>query len=504
MNRGRQPNLLVRLPPLLWWLLVWSIPLLWEWHALPDQRARNVCFGVRMRGFAEAMGAAYAKLGQFLSARYDLLPREVCDQLGGLLDASPPADFPDIAFQIEDALGAPLDVLFASIEREPIATGSIAQVHGAVSHTGQRLAVKVLRPHIVASMRADTALMRQLAQLLAAVLPGDSGRIFVEIVGEFAEQLHQELDLDRERASLSDSRFKLGPNCSAPAPIPALCAASVLTMERAEGLPFTALTGIDARSAGERLSAAAPGATIDGVALCFAYSCLTQFFLSGRFHGDPHPGNVLVAPSGDLIFLDFGLSGTLDPADSLAMACYFLALVQGQLHECMPHLAHTLIFDNSALRPAFFRGARAILLDWSRAAGDPSVPLEDRVSARYHQRMMTLMWRHDVRMKPRFVLFWRAQIMLDAVMLAWPTTIDLPAAMRDFLIAERPDVLLAQVAALTRRPAIPRGIDCRTGEISEVIVNRPARRSARRRDAATLTGLGLVVIGTAISILFHG
>src|SRR5687768_14741396 len=138
-------------------LLIWNLvrcfavpALLWLLGRRPSARQ----LGRRLRRFCEVMGITYLKLGQFLATRFDALPRDVCDELQHLFDAVEPLPYEAVRQRVEAELGRPLGELFASFEREALATGSVAQVHRARSRAGELVAVKVQRPGIEAIFRA--------------------------------------------------------------------------------------------------------------------------------------------------------------------------------------------------------------------------------------------------------------------------------------------------------------------------------------------------------------
>ncbi|MCU0764493.1 MAG: AarF/UbiB family protein, partial [Burkholderiaceae bacterium] len=158
--------------------------------------------GVRLRRALEDLGPIFVKFGQVLSTRRDLLPTDVADELAALQDRVPPFD-PEVAVrEIERGLGQRLDQVFASFEREPVASASIAQVHFAVLRSGplagREVAVKVLRPGMLSAIDKDLGLL-EAGALLVEKLWRDGKRLRPrEVVAEFDKYLHDELDLMRE------------------------------------------------------------------------------------------------------------------------------------------------------------------------------------------------------------------------------------------------------------------------------------------------------------------
>src|ERR1044072_5130860 len=121
---------------------------------------------VRLRRALEQLGGAWAKLGQLLALRFDLLPEEYCLELFALLNRAAPFEYPEVERVLREELGREVDELFASFEREPFGSASIGQVHDATLHDGRRVAVKVQRPGIAALLECDIALMRRAASIV--------------------------------------------------------------------------------------------------------------------------------------------------------------------------------------------------------------------------------------------------------------------------------------------------------------------------------------------------
>ncbi|MEO7390794.1 MAG: ubiquinone biosynthesis regulatory protein kinase UbiB [Ramlibacter sp.] len=280
--------------------------------------------GQRLRMALEHLGPIFVKFGQVLSTRRDLLPSDVADELARLQDRVPPFD-PAIAIAtIERAFRRPVDSIFASFEREPVASASIAQVHFATlkdRHGKTRdVAVKVLRPGMLPVIEKDLSLMRMMAGWLEA-LSEDGRRLKPrEVVGEFDKYLHDELDLVREAAAAAQLRRNMaGLNLVLiPEMLWDYCHPEVIVMERMNGVPISQIERI--REAGVDIRKLAR----DGVTIFF-----TQVFRDGFFHADMHPGNIQVsiepATFGRYVSLDFGIIGTLTEYDKEYLAQNFTA-----------------------------------------------------------------------------------------------------------------------------------------------------------------------------------
>ncbi|MDO8651927.1 MAG: ubiquinone biosynthesis regulatory protein kinase UbiB [Undibacterium sp.] len=276
--------------------------------------------GERLRKALEDLGPIFVKFGQVLSTRRDLMPPDIADELARLQDRVPAFDTDLAIAQIVKSLGAHPDQLFASFERVPVASASIAQVHFATLKDGREAAVKVLRPGMKAAIDNDVALMQIAAGWLEFLWPDGKRLKPKEVVAEFDKYLHDELDLMREAANGSQLRrnFAESDLLLVPEMYWDYCSSSVIVMQRMKGIPISQLDKL--REAGvdlEKLSR-------DGVTIFF-----TQIFRDGFFHADMHPGNILVstdpATFGRYIALDFGIVGTLNDFDKDYLSQNFLA-----------------------------------------------------------------------------------------------------------------------------------------------------------------------------------
>ncbi len=276
--------------------------------------------GVRLRMALEHLGPIFIKFGQVLSTRRDLLPLDVADELAKLQDRVPPFPADQARAIIEAELRRPLDTVFALFDDVPVASASVAQVHFATLLDGREVAVKVLRPGMLAVIDDDLAILHMLSRWVERI-SADGRRLRPrEVVSEFDIYLHDELDLVREAANAAQLRRNMAdlPLILVPEMHWDLCTRSVCVMERMKGLPVSQVGRL--REAGVDIKKLAR----DGVTIFF-----TQVFRDGFFHADMHPGNiqVSVAPAtfGRYIALDFGIIGTLTDADKEYLAQNFIA-----------------------------------------------------------------------------------------------------------------------------------------------------------------------------------
>ncbi len=302
--------------------LLEGMPLARVFRLLPGRRAMaELPRGERLRLALQELGPIYVKFGQILSTRRDLLPPDIADELAGLQDAVAPFPSEQARAIIEEELKAPIESLFAEFEDMPLASASIAQVHGAVLKTGEAVVVKVVRPNIERQIERDLTLLKSLGALVRRYHPeGDRIRPD-DIVKEFGRVIHDELKMQAEaaNASLIRRNFEDSKELYIPKIYWELTASRVMVMERVSGIPIRDLAELRRRQVNLEVLARR------GVRLFY-----TQVFRDNLFHADMHPGNILVDASNPddptLIALDFGIVGSLTPSDLYYIGENFLAI----------------------------------------------------------------------------------------------------------------------------------------------------------------------------------
>ena len=256
----------------------------------------------RVRHALQDLGPAAVKLGQMLATRIDLFPPDWIAEFEKLQDQAPPSPADEVRAQLVEDFGAPPEQVFAAFEAEPIAAGSIAQVHRALLQDGTPVAVKVRRPGIVPVVEADLSLLARLARIAEARLP-DLARLRPrDVVRRFAETMHAEMNLEVECRSMERvARSFAGDEGVV---IPAVCwdwtGERVNVQEYIDGVPSRDLAAVDA-------------AGLDRKALAHrgAQAMLKMVVEDGFFHADPHPGNLFYLPGNRVAFIDFGMTGRL-------------------------------------------------------------------------------------------------------------------------------------------------------------------------------------------------
>ncbi|MBM3642973.1 MAG: 2-polyprenylphenol 6-hydroxylase [Alphaproteobacteria bacterium] len=273
------------------------------WARLFRRRGDTRRRGQRLAAALQEMGPSFIKLGQALSTRADLLSAEVAADLGDLQDHLPAFSAVEARATIERELGRSIDELYARFDDVPIAAASIAQVHFAATPDGREVAVKVLRPDIVAAFARDLDLFLWVADLVERTQPRFRRLKPVESVRAFADVVRVEMDLRMEAAAAEElgRNFADDPGYRAPTIDWDRTAERVLTLERVDGIAI-----------GNRDAIVAAGLDPDEVMKRCAEAFFYQVFRDGFFHADMHGGNAFVDREGRIVPVDFGIMGRVD------------------------------------------------------------------------------------------------------------------------------------------------------------------------------------------------
>ena len=300
-----------------WYVRLMRMSIFWIRNQHKEKNA-----GARLTLALQALGPVFIKFGQMLSTRRDLLPPEIANELAMLQDRVKPFDSERATAIILKALNiASLDQVFSEFSETPLASASIAQVHAAkLKDCNTDVVVKVLRPDIRKTIKADTELMLTFAKVLQKWLPDGKRLRPVEVVKEYEKTIVDELDLNREAAN----GMQLGRNFegSEALYVPNIysdyCTKNVLVMERIYGIPISNIEALIEQDTNLRILAER------GVEVFF-----TQVFRDSFFHADMHPGNIFVSRENpqnpQYIAIDFGIVGTLNQEDKRYLAENFIA-----------------------------------------------------------------------------------------------------------------------------------------------------------------------------------
>lgn len=281
--------------------------------------ARLVKIAADFRALAVRMGGVMIKVGQFMSARLDVLPHEITDELSGLQDEVPAETFEAIRSVVEAEMQAPITERFLDFDPQPLASASIGQVHRARlpqpaggQEPAVEVVVKVQRPNIGQVIETDLSAL-QVVTRWVQLYPPIRRRVNVPaLMEEFSRSLHEETDYLNEgkNGETFATNFASRPEVRVPRIYWSHTTRRVLTQEEIHAIKITDHTAIDAA-----------GVQRSEVANRLIDTYLQQIFEDHFFHADPHPGNLFVLPVSEtewqIVFVDFGMAGTV-PANLIS------------------------------------------------------------------------------------------------------------------------------------------------------------------------------------------
>lgn len=263
-----------------------------------NAEARNQHIGASLRKTLEQAGGVFVKFGQFLSTRTDLFSPVFIEEMAHLQENVRSLPGEEVRKIIEAQLKRPIDEIFQTFDEEPLAAASIAQVHRATLHTGERVVVKVLRPELKEQMEVDVTILDTFAHLLESRMPWAQSVNITSIAEGFIDNLYEEVDLSIELSNIIQMRKTMDNVVYIPKVYPDYCTSEILVVEFLDGVSLSK-------------SAQYPVEKRRQLASEIFEEMLAQIFDRGVFHGDPHPGNIYILKDGTPAFLDFGSVGKL-------------------------------------------------------------------------------------------------------------------------------------------------------------------------------------------------
>jgi predicted unusual protein kinase regulating ubiquinone biosynthesis (AarF/ABC1/UbiB family) len=363
----------------------------------------------------ERLGPTFIKLGQLLSTRPDLVPPAYAEALKRLQNECEPLPFAQIEKILEEELpGVRLSKAFQSIDPEPLAAASIAQVHHAVLRDGREVALKVQRPGIRDQVLSDLEAIGQVARFAGE--HADFGRRYgiAQLFEEFRKSMLRELDFRQEALHLRTIGRNLReiPEICVPQPVQSYSTARLLTMEFVSGTKITALSPLARMELdGERLADA----------LFRAY--LKQMLRDGIFHADPHPGNVFLAGE-RIALIDLGMVARVTPALRERLLQLLLAVSENRADDAAKTLVLLGEQSDDADEAGFERGVTDIVAQHQEVSDQrPQV-------GRAVLMLLKVAAEHGIRLPPELAMIGKTLLNLDEIGLTLSPQFDPNAALR--------------------------------------------------------------------------
>jgi ubiquinone biosynthesis protein len=332
---------IVRVLPRYLLLLARDRTALWPTTDADWQRAHSAA-AREIKRVALLLAGAFTKAAQIQGARADFFPAPFIEELSQFHDAVPPRPFETLRPLVERDLGRPLDEVFATIDHRALAAASLAQVHRATLRDGSQVVLKIRYPEIPRIIPLDLGMLRRVIGIVMLV----QRRIDLRaLVTETTRFIQLELDFPREARSterlaesLTDIPFVVVPRVH-----PELCGDNVIVLEYLEGIQVARTKELVA--AGHKLAE---------IARKIGALYGTMIFEQGFFHGDPHPGNLLILPDGRIGLLDFGLAKELPPGFARLVATMMVSSMIGDSRSAFA-AAEQLGFEVASMKPENLR-----------------------------------------------------------------------------------------------------------------------------------------------------
>ena len=364
---------------------------------------------VRFRLVLEELGPTYVKLGQVLSTRPDIMPPEFIEELRTLQDRVPAMPFEQVREQVEAELGDSLEAIFGDFREKPLAAASIGQVHRATTKEGDEVVVKVQRPGIDTTIRSDLDILYYMARLLEATVKEFELYTPTAIVKEFEKAILSELDFTQEAHNIEefDENFADVDAVCVPRVFGALSSDRVLTLEFIDAAKLSEIEGGTPRA--KRV-------------LDHLLEAMVKMVLhDGFFHGDPHPGNILIAEDDTLVFIDFGLVGRLSAGQQDDLILLVISVLTGDVEgisRMLLKMGHPVGRVNlRAFRADIVRIRDAFLL----------TNLQDINVSRFVQECTEAAQHHRIRLNPNYAILTKAAATIEGIMRSLDPDLDIMA-----------------------------------------------------------------------------
>ncbi|MCD6555544.1 MAG: AarF/ABC1/UbiB kinase family protein [Anaerolineae bacterium] len=372
----------------------------------------------RIRLAIEELGPTFIKFGQIMSTRPDLIPPAYIAELEKLQDTVAPAPWEAIKQEIEEELGAPLDEVFASLETEPVAAASLAQVHHATLPGGEDVVVKVQRPNIEGIIETDLEILFDLARLLQERTPLGELYDLPEITEDFAVTLRAEMDYRREgrnadrfRRNFADEEYLYIPQVYWD-----YTTRRVIVFERISGIKIDDIEALDAA-----------GFDRHQIALNCARIIVKEILIDGFFHADPHPGNFFVMDGEIIGAMDFGLVGHLSQRLKEDLVRLFIVAVRLDSEGIVEQLIRMSAAQRRVDREGLRRDLERLLTKYQ------GLPLKEIRAQEVVNEIMPVAYRHHLRLPTDLWLLGKTLGMMEGVGLKLDPDFDIFAVSQPYV-----------------------------------------------------------------------
>ncbi|MGI5927754.1 MAG: ABC1 kinase family protein, partial [Thermacetogeniaceae bacterium] len=366
----------------------------------PKEALPRVIRAQRLRMVLEDLGPTFIKLGQFFSTRTDFLASEYIRELEKLQDDVPPFSYPEAKETIQMELGHPIEKLFTSFDRVPLAAASIGQVHRATLPNKQEVVVKIRRPGVEKRLATDLEILHDLARLADRDTSFQNVYSFRAMVEEFEEVITRELDFSKEgfHAEIFRKNFRDDPSIYIPEVVWDYTTPRVLTMEYVEGVKLTDIAEISNRGINRKI-----------IARLLSSALLQMVLLDGFFHADPHPGNLSALKDDKLVFMDFGIVGHLSENLKKCIGDLVLGLINRNTSQVTRALTDMGVLPPDIDRDAFYHDVDRMREKYYE------IPFEELKLADSINDVLGIASRHSIRIPMKITMLAKALVTAEGV-----------------------------------------------------------------------------------------
>ena len=398
-----------------WWIFRLSMELLAD---RLRRRASKKSDAVRVRVTLERLGASAIKIGQQMGVRADLVPKEVSDELLGLLDSVPPFPVAQARAILEKELGKTVDELFVRFDENPIGSASIACVYRATLPTGEEVAVKIRRPGVEKVLAADLEAVEYLCRKGETMGQFPKGKS-LPVVREFRTMLLDELNFGVEARQTELFRAdakKTGRYVTAPRVFPEYSTNKVLVTELVSGVFLKNVLGAIQQGDEAYLEGlAAQGYDLEKISRRMVRVFYWQLFENTFFHADPHPSNVILKPDNTMVMIDFGATGTI----TSKYRADLMRFVNSFAKDDLDGMVRNMIASLEPLPPLdideYTAEMTVAMREFLFTAKSKSATWQERSSGRAMTAITEISRRYGITMRPDVLRYFRASFQFDSI-----------------------------------------------------------------------------------------
>lgn len=347
----------------------------------------------------EDLGPTFIKLGQILSTRYDLLPDSYINEFIKLQDEVQSVEFSKIESIIISEFTENYQQVFVNIDKVPIGSASICQVYLGTLKNNDKVILKILRPNIKNIVETDIEISKVFSRLLKNYLP-EIGIDFMDIINDFETSIMKELDLKNEANNIRrfTNNFKSSSNVIIPEIYDSLCSKNILVMKYYDGIKLTDLDKIKES-----------GIDLNRIMDVGTKSIIKQIFVDGFFHADPHPGNIMALPDNKLVFIDFGITGSLSEEHKKYLFDLTLAILEKDTNRIFYILLEMNAVQYEIESVSFKNDVYYAIEEFLE------IPLKDINIYNIFDKLILLINKYNIIIPSSYILLLKSLIILDGI-----------------------------------------------------------------------------------------